>query len=93
MPENEQLEVAHLIFETRQRLKLSQVKLAAMLGVSFHSINRWENGRVRPSPLAMKQIEELLHQMGDPGEDLLAKYFQLRGAETVTTEVRQTMVE
>ncbi|WP_369010533.1 hypothetical protein [Nostoc favosum] len=32
-----------------------------MLGVSFYSINRWQNGRTRPSPLAMKQIKELLH--------------------------------
>ncbi|AUB34829.1 DNA-binding transcriptional regulator YiaG, XRE-type HTH domain [Nostoc flagelliforme CCNUN1] len=47
-----------------------------MLGVSFHSINRWENGRAQPSPLAMKQIKELLHQMGEPGEALLARYFQ-----------------
>ncbi|MEH2285521.1 MAG: hypothetical protein V7K90_30115 [Nostoc sp.] len=23
-----------------------------MLGVSFHSLNRWENGRTQPSPLA-----------------------------------------
>ncbi|WP_366931678.1 helix-turn-helix domain-containing protein [Nostoc sp. NOS(2021)] len=44
--------------------------------VSFHTINRWENGRTRPSPLAMKQIEQLLHEMGKPGEALLAKYFQ-----------------
>ncbi|MBE9037594.1 helix-turn-helix domain-containing protein [aff. Roholtiella sp. LEGE 12411] len=72
----EQPKVAQLVRETRQYLKLSQVKLATMLGVSFHSINRWENGRTQPSPLAMKQIQDLLHQMGEPGKELLAKYFQ-----------------
>ncbi|OUL35508.1 helix-turn-helix transcriptional regulator [Nostoc sp. 106C] len=76
MPAIAQLEVAQLVIEIRQRLKLSQVKLAKRLGVSFHSINRWENGRAQPSPLAMKQIQDLLHQMGELGEDLLAKYFQ-----------------
>ncbi|MEH2247561.1 helix-turn-helix domain-containing protein [Nostoc sp.] len=65
-----------MVRKIRQCLKLTQVKLATMLGVSFHTINRWENGRTRPSPLAMKQIEELLHQMAEPGEALLAKYFQ-----------------
>jgi hypothetical protein len=45
-----------------------------MLGVSFHSINHWEKRRTQSLPLALKQMEELLHQMG-AGEDLLAKYF------------------
>ncbi|MEH1933196.1 MAG: helix-turn-helix transcriptional regulator [Nostoc sp.] len=76
MPAIEQLRIALLVRETRQCLKLTQVKLATMLGVSFHTINRWENGRTQPSPLAMKQIEQLLHEMGKPGEALLAKYFQ-----------------
>ena len=76
MPAIEQPELAELVREIRVRLKLSQVKLAAKLGVSFQSINRWENGRTKPLPLALKQLEELLHQMGDRGTDLLAKYFE-----------------
>jgi putative transcriptional regulator len=75
MPAIEQQRIAQLVRETRQCLKLTQVKLATMLGVSFHTINRWENGRTQPSPLAMKQIKELLQQMGEPGKSLLAKYF------------------
>ncbi|WP_026732709.1 helix-turn-helix domain-containing protein [Fischerella sp. PCC 9605] len=71
----EQKELAELVRETRQRLELSQTKFAAKLGVSFHSVNRWENGRTKPLPLALKQIEALLHSLGDRGEDLLAKYF------------------
>ncbi|MBD2677651.1 helix-turn-helix transcriptional regulator [Nostoc paludosum FACHB-159] len=71
----EKTELAELIRETRMRLKLSQVKFAEKLGVSFHSVNRWENGRTRPLPLAMKQIETLLYSLGDRGEDLLARYF------------------
>jgi DNA-binding transcriptional regulator YiaG len=71
----EQAEIAALIRETRQLLRLSQTEFAAKLGVSFHSVNRWENGRTRPIPLALKQIETLLHQMGEQGEDLLTKYF------------------
>jgi len=75
MPAIGQTELADLVRETRQRLELSQAKFAVRLGVSFQSVNRWENGRTKPLPIALKQIEHLLHQMGDSGKDLLVKYF------------------
>ena len=75
MPAIDQSELADLVRETRQRLELSQAKFATKLGVSFQSVNRWENGRTKPLPVALKQIEHLLHQMGDTGKDLLVKYF------------------
>ena len=71
----DQSTLANLVRETRQRLELSQAKFATKLGVSFQSVNRWENGRTKPLPIALKQIEHLLHQMGDTGKDLLVKYF------------------
>ncbi|WP_088889030.1 helix-turn-helix domain-containing protein [Leptolyngbya ohadii] len=64
-----------LISILRQRLDLSQERLAAQLGVSFQTINRWENQRVSPSPNAVRLIKQRLIQMGAEGEDLLAKYF------------------
>lgn len=75
MPAIDQSELADLVRETRQRLALSQAKFAVRLGVSFQSVNRWENGRTKPLPIALRQIEYLLHQMSDPGKDWLAKYF------------------
>lgn len=72
----DQSEFATLVRETRQRLGLSQAKFAATLGVSFQSVNRWENGRTKPLPIAVKQIELLLHQMGRQGEDLLSRHFK-----------------
>lgn len=41
----------------RQKLGLSQEELAHKLGVSFTSVNRWENGQTKPSKLAKKQID------------------------------------
>lgn len=70
----EQSEIAALIRETRQLLQLSQAEFASMLGVSFHSVNRWQNRRTRPLPLARKQISTLLHQLGDSGQALVSKY-------------------
>jgi DNA-binding transcriptional regulator YiaG len=72
---NTQTDIPLLIRELRERTGLTQEKFAAKLGVTFPTINRWENGRAKPSPLALKQIVELLRSMGDRGEDLLKNGF------------------
>jgi putative transcriptional regulator len=64
-----------LIRELRFRLGLTQEQFAAELGVTFASINRWENRKVQPSPMALKLLRQRLEQMGDRGTDLLARYF------------------
>ena len=61
----EQPAISQLIRELRQTLKLTQEKFAVHLGVSFPTINRWENGHATPSPLALKQIEILLNQLSE----------------------------
>src|SRR5581483_11966281 len=43
----------------RDRLKLSQVAMAEALGVSFPTVNRWENGKSRPSPVLREKLREL----------------------------------
>jgi len=70
---NHDIDIQKLIRDLRKRTGLSQEKFAAKLGVTFPTINRWENGRAKPSPLAMKQIEEMARSMGN--KDLLVKYF------------------
>ncbi len=70
-----QTDTSRLVRELRARTGLTQEKFAAKLGVTFPTINRWENGRVGPSPLALRQIEDLLREMGDKGQDLLDEYF------------------
>jgi hypothetical protein len=59
-------------------LTFDKKKFKPLLGVSFYSVNRWENKRTCLLPLALKQIETLLDQMGEQGEDLLARYFEER---------------
>lgn len=73
---NTQADIPRLIRELRQRTGLTQEKFAAKLGVTFPTINRWENGRAKPSPLAVQRIEELLRSMGDNGADLLKRYLE-----------------
>lgn len=73
---NVQTDIPRLVRELRQRTGLTQEKFAAKLGVTFPTINRWENGRAKPSPLAMQKIEELLRSMGDNGTDLMKHDFE-----------------
>lgn len=54
----------------RERMGLTQEKFAARLGVTFPTINRWENGHTQPSPLALKQIEALLAELGVVADEL-----------------------
>ena len=60
----EQFDIAGTIRELRKRLGLTQERFAARLGVAFPTINRWENGHSKPSPLALKQLETLLAEAG-----------------------------
>lgn len=72
---NQQVGVGKLVRDLRSRLGLTQEKLAARLGVTYPTINRWENGRANPSPLALRQIEDLLVALGKDGDDLRSQYF------------------
>lgn len=69
-----QPEVGQIIHDLRLLAGLTQEQLAISLGVTYSTINRWENGRSKPSPMAIKLIEQKLDEMGDKGQDLLAKY-------------------
>ena len=57
-------ELARKIKELRSELDLTQEKFAAKVGVTFSTVNRWESGKSKPSPLAMRQIEELIELTG-----------------------------
>lgn len=54
--------------EVRRQLALSQEELAQALGVSFATVNRWENGRTVPSKLAQRQFEQFCAQKKQLGE-------------------------
>lgn len=50
---------SEIIKNIRSRLNLNQSELADMLGVSFATVNRWENGRCEPSQIAVNAIKHL----------------------------------
>ncbi|MGF1494017.1 MAG: helix-turn-helix domain-containing protein [Microcoleaceae cyanobacterium] len=76
MPMKMKTDISYLVATMRQRLGISQEKLAAELGVSFQTVNRWERGHTKPSHLALTAIKNKLISMGNAGHDLLSEYFE-----------------
>lgn len=52
----------------RDQLGLTQEDLAQALGVSFASVNRWENGKTSPSKLAVLSLERFCEEMKREGK-------------------------
>lgn len=47
------------IKQLRDRLGLTQEAFAQFIGVSFQTVNGWENGKQKPSRLAMEKIKKI----------------------------------
>jgi transcriptional regulator with XRE-family HTH domain len=47
-------------------MEMSQLELANLLGVSYASINRWENKQVAPSKLARKSFLDFCKERSIP---------------------------
>ncbi len=56
-------DISKMIRGLRTSLGLTQEQFAAKIGVTFSTVNRWENDRDKPSPLAMRRIEELRNEL------------------------------
>ncbi|MHC4475253.1 MAG: helix-turn-helix domain-containing protein [Planctomycetota bacterium] len=56
-------DIAKMIRRLRAALGLTQEQFAAQIGVTFSTVNRWENGQSKPSPLAMHRIGELQSEL------------------------------
>jgi putative transcriptional regulator len=53
-----------MIKALRERLLLTQTELAEKLGVSYASVNRWENGKCEPTMKAKRKIKNLCLKEG-----------------------------
>lgn len=66
--DTEGLSLSALVKEIRRQLSLSQEDLARLLGVSYATVNRWENGLSKPSKLAKAQLESFCKKMTGQGK-------------------------
>ena len=65
---NAQADLPRLVRELRERTGLTQEKFAAKLGVTYPTINRWENGQSVPSKLAKVQLKAFCEKMIERGK-------------------------
>ncbi len=57
-------DMSHYIRQVRQQLGMTQEEFAHALGITVGTVNRWENGRFRPSKLARATILEFARRHG-----------------------------
>ncbi len=55
----DQQDIPTMVRELRAALGLTQEQFAAKIGVTVATVNRWENDKGKPYPLAMRQLEKL----------------------------------
>ncbi len=56
--------MTEFIRHLRRRLGMTQEEFAHSLGITVGTVNRWENGRFRPSKLARATILEFARRHG-----------------------------
>lgn len=62
-----------LVKAIREKRGLTQEQLAREIGVSFSTVNTWENGHRKPQPYLAKRLLEMADEAGlDPGEHVNA---------------------
>lgn len=65
------IDYSQTIKTIRGKLCVSQAEFAEMLGVSFATVNRWENSRNNPSYKARRKMRSICKEHGvEPGEHL-----------------------
>lgn len=57
-------DISRYIRQIRQQLGMTQEEFAHALGITVGTVNRWENGRFRPSKLAKATILEFARRHG-----------------------------
>jgi transcriptional regulator with XRE-family HTH domain len=52
-------EIRALVKRLRERMGLTQEQFAREVGVTFSTVNLWENGHRRPQPYLLKRLLEM----------------------------------
>ena len=56
-------ESAKLVRELRERLDLTQEQFAQRIGVTYSTVNHWENGKRTPQPFLLERLRELQEEI------------------------------
>jgi putative transcriptional regulator len=61
-------QMSELVRNLRRELGMTQEEFAHQLGITVGTVNRWENGRFRPSKLARATLLDFASRNGIPFE-------------------------
>ncbi len=70
--------LSEMVKELRAQLGLTQEQFAAKVGVTWSTVNRWENGRGKPSPLALGHVIEIVQEAGGVDAKIKEYYVKMR---------------
>ena len=70
----------NLILEIRNRLNASQEDLARMIGISYATVNRWENGHSQPNKAAQLRLYDICKERKVDLEDIIQKKIEKSAA-------------
>jgi putative transcriptional regulator len=56
-------DIPALIKELRERLGLTQEQFAQKVGVTYSTVNHWENGKRTPQPYLAQRLRELKEEL------------------------------
>ncbi|MBI4027457.1 MAG: helix-turn-helix transcriptional regulator [Verrucomicrobia bacterium] len=59
------IDIPKLIKELRERLGLTQEQFAQKVGVTFSSVNHWENGKRTPQPFLVRHLVEMKDELDE----------------------------
>ncbi|HQI26445.1 MAG TPA: helix-turn-helix transcriptional regulator [Sedimentisphaerales bacterium] len=57
-------DIAKLVKDLRERMKLTQEQFAQKVGVTYSTVNHWENGKRMPQPFLVRRLLELKEEFG-----------------------------
>ena len=57
------LDIPKLVKELRERLGLTQEQFAQKVGVTFSTVNHWENGKRNPQPFLVRRLLEMKEEV------------------------------
>jgi transcriptional regulator with XRE-family HTH domain len=58
-------DIPALVKELRARLRLTQEQFAQKVGVTYSTVNHWENGKRAPQPFLVRRLLELKEELDE----------------------------
>ena len=80
-----------LILEIRNRLNASQDQLAKMIGISYATVNRWENGHSQPNKAAQLRLYDICKERNVDLEEIIKKKIE-KAAEKITNSSKRIVL-